>query len=156
MSAVDDEVLARLRRLEDAQAISQLFMEYRRTLDTRDFVAYSLLFAEDGEWVGNLGVARGPAEIKKMLDDTAGKGLGMAIEPGADYHLVANPDIHVDGDRATATSTWVFITRDPDDRPQVALMGHYDDVLVRTGAGWRFQRREAYCDVPAEYRPLDQ
>lgn len=149
MSADIATLAARLQRLEDIQEISALFMAYRRTLDERDFTAYSLLFAPDGEWVGNLGSAQGPAAIKQMLDDTAGQ--GFSIDPGVDFHLVANPDIHVDGDSATATSTWVFVTRTEEDRPTVSLMGHYSDVLTRTAEGWRFLRREAYCDVPAEH-----
>ena len=50
-----------------------------------------------------------------MLEDSVG--TAFAIEPGDDFHLVANPDIHVDGDRATASSAWVFVTRDGDDQP---------------------------------------
>jgi ketosteroid isomerase-like protein len=147
-------VEARLQRLEDIQEITTLFMAYRRTLDERDFTAYSELFTPAGEWVGNLGASKGPAAIKQMLDDTAGQ--GFSVDPGEDFHLVANPDIHVDGDRATASSTWVFVTRDGDDRPQVSLMGHYTDVLARTPDGWRFLRREAYCDVPREHLGVKQ
>ena len=104
---------ARLQRLEDIQEISALFMSYRRTLDEREFGTYAELFAPDGEWTGNLGSFTGPAAIKQMLEDSVG--TAFAIEPGDDFHLVANPDIHVDGDRATASSTWVFVTRDGDD-----------------------------------------
>ena len=145
---------ARLQKLEDIQEISALFMAYRRTLDEREFAVYAELFAPDGEWVGNLGSFKGPAAIKQMLDDSVGTAFGT--ESGDDFHLVANPDIHVDGDRATASSSWVFVTRDGDDRPQVALLGHYSDVLRRTPEGWRFARREAYCDVPAEHLGVRQ
>jgi ketosteroid isomerase-like protein len=144
----------RLRRLEDIQEITTLFMAYRRTLDQREFTAYSELFAPDGEWVGNLGSFKGPAAIKQMLEDSVGTAIG--IDPGEDFHLVANPDIHIDGDRATATSTWVFVARDGDDRPQVSLLGHYTDVLARTPGGWRFLRREAFCDVPREHLGVKQ
>ena len=106
---------ARLQRLEDIQEISTLFMSYRRTLDEREFGTYSELFAPDGEWTGNLGSYKGPAAIKKMLEDSVG--TAFAIDAGDDFHLVANPDIRVDGDRATASSTWVFVTRDGGDKP---------------------------------------
>jgi uncharacterized protein (TIGR02246 family) len=145
---------ARLQRLEDIQAIAALFMAYRRTLDEREFAAYAELFAPDGEWAGNLGSFKGPAAIKQMLDDSVGTAFG--IEPGEDFHLIANPDIHVDGDRATASSAWVFITRDGDDRPRLSLLGHYTDVLARTPGGWRFVRREAFCDVPREHLGVTQ
>jgi hypothetical protein len=145
---------ARLQRLEDIQEITSLFMSYRRTLDEREFATYAELFAPEGEWTGNLGSYTGPAAIKQMLEDSVG--TAFAVESGNDFHLVANPDIEVDGDRATASSTWVFVTRDGDDRPQVSLLGHYTDVLARTPEGWRFLRREAFCDIPAEHLGVRQ
>jgi uncharacterized protein (TIGR02246 family) len=141
---------SRLQRLEDTEAIRRLFMEYRRLLDRRDFAAYARLFAEDGEWLGNLGRAKGHAEIEQLLVRTLD---GWAGESSAHLHLVDNVVIDVDGDRATAQSTWVYITRDFSDNPVLSLIGHYEDVLTRTEAGWRFLRREAYLDFP--YEALD-
>ena len=154
MSGSHASLEARLQRLEDIQEITSLFMSYRRTLDEREFATYAELFAPDGEWTGNLGSYTGPAAIKQMLEDSVG--TAFAVESGNDFHLVANPDIEVDGDRATASSTWVFVTRDGDDRPQVSLLGHYTDVLARTPDGWRFLRREAFCDIPAEHLGVRQ
>jgi len=141
---------ARLRRLEDQDAIWRLFLDYRRQLDRRDFAAYARLFTDDGEWVGNLGRARGPAEIEQLLIRTLEHWSGEAT---AHLHLVDNAVVEVDGDRATAESTWVYITRDFRDNPVLSLIGHYRDVLTRTEAGWRFLRREAYLDFP--YEELD-
>ena len=154
MSGSHASLEARLQRLEDIQEITSLFMSYRRTLDEREFATYAELFAPDGEWTGNLGSYTGPAAIKQMLEDSVG--TAFAVESGNDFHLLANPDIEVDGDRATASSTWVFVTRDGDDRPQVSLLGHYTDVLARTPEGWRFLRREAFCDIPAEHLGVRQ
>ncbi len=135
----------RLRQLEDREAIWRLFMDYRRELDRRDFAAYSLLFADDGEWLGDLGCAKGPAEIRALLERT----LEVYEDDSTrTYHLVGNPEIDVSGDRATARSMWCFITRDESDRPTLSLVGHYEDELVRADGVWRFQRRVAYCDVP--------
>lgn len=150
MSAGDGTIEARLQRLEDREQIWRLFMDYRRHLDRRDFAAYSRLFTDDGEWLGGLGRAQGPAAIEALLERT------LEVYPDDStrtYHLVANPEIDVDGDRATAESTWCFLTRDDSDRPVLSLVGHYRDVLVRDGSGWKFQRREAYLDMP--YQPLD-
>jgi ketosteroid isomerase-like protein len=143
---------ARVRRLEDKDEIWRLFQEYRRQLDRRDFAAYSRLFADDGEWLGNLGTARGPAEIEQLLVRTL---AGWDGESSAHLHLVDNAVVDVDSDagRATAESTWVYITRDFSDNPVLSLIGHYRDVVVRTGEGWKFQRREAYLDFP--YEELD-
>ena len=57
---------------------------------------------------------------------------------------LANPS------RATAYSTWCYITRDDADRPTLSLLGHYDDVLTKDGDRWKFLRRVAYCDMPYE------
>jgi hypothetical protein len=68
-------------------------------------------------------------------------------------HLVANQVIDVDGDRASAESTWCYVTRDDADNPVLELVGHYRDRLARVEGGWLFVRREAYRDMP--YFALD-
>lgn len=136
---------ARLRRLEDREAIWHLMLAYRRELDRRDFAAYARLFTDDGEWAGNLGVARGHAEIEQLLIRTL---AGFDGPETAHLHLVDNAEIHVDGDTASAESHWVYVTRDGLGRPVLSLIGHYEDVIVRTPDGWRFKRRVAYCDFP--------
>ncbi len=143
----------RVRRLEDREQIWQLMLEYRRQLDRRDFAAYSRLFTDDGEWAGNLGIARGPAEIEQLLIRTLESWTG---EASSHLHLVDNAEIHVDGDTATAESTWVYITREGFGRPVLSLIGRYQDVIVRTGGGWRFKRRVAYCDFPYDELSLPE
>ena len=150
MSSETDGVQARLRRLEDREQIWQLLMDYRRHLDQRDFAAYAELFAEEGEWEGSLGHAKGPAAIEALLDEK------LEVYPddaSRTYHLITNPTIEVNGDRATAESTWCFITRDESDRAVVALLGHYRDVLTREDGGWKFLARRVFTDIP--FRPTD-
>jgi ketosteroid isomerase-like protein len=150
MPTDENTIEARLQRLEDREAIWNLMLEYRSQLDRRDFAAYSRLFTEDGEWLGNLGAAKGPAEIEQLLIRTL---EGWSGEENANLHLVDNARIDVRGDRATAESVWVYITHDEESRPVLSLIGHYDDEIVRTADGWRFKRRVAYCDFP--YQTLD-
>ena len=139
------EALERLQRLEDTQAVLNLFQDYRRHLDTRDLAAYAKLFTEDGVWSGNLGSATGPAAIEELLVNT----LEIHEHPRERHlHLVENPVVEVDGDTATATSNWVYITRDFSDNPVVSMIGSYRDVVVRTDAGWLFKRRDASLDFP--------
>jgi hypothetical protein len=59
-----------------------------------------------------------------------------------------NPVVDVDGDTATALSNWCFVTRSDKDAPVFEMLGHCVDELVRTSEGRKFQRREAYSDVP--------
>lgn len=145
-----DRLEARLRVLEDREAIWQLFQSYKHHLDQRDLKAYAALFTDDAVWVGNLGKATGPAEIEALLVRT------LEIYPSdreRTHHLVMNERIDVDGDAATAWSNWGYVTHGDGDAPRLEMLGHYVDTLARTPAGWRFQRREAYCDVP--YISLD-
>jgi ketosteroid isomerase-like protein len=151
MAHSDDSFAERLRRLEDAEQIRQLNLEYRRHLDARDLDGYGRLFAEDGEWLGGTGYGQGPAGITAMLKERL---PGNPAPPGAtSWHLVTESGIDVRGDRATGTVTWALIQRGDGDTPLMRLLGHYDDVYVREGGRWRYRRRIAYTDIP--YRKLD-
>jgi 3-phenylpropionate/cinnamic acid dioxygenase small subunit len=146
----DQTLLARIQRLEDLEEINRLFLEYRRHLDARDMHAYSQLFCEDGEWSGRTGSAVGPAQIQEMLEANLSPNPPA---PGAtSWHIVSNPTIELDGDRATAQVTWSLIRRGGDDEPVLTLLGHYDDVLAREHGRWRFKRRQAHIDIP--HHPL--
>src|SRR2546425_13218947 len=80
-----DSIAERLRRLEDAEQIRQLNLEYRRHLDARDLDAYGRLFAEHGEWLGGTGYGQGPAGITAMLKERlAGR---PPAPPPASRHL---------------------------------------------------------------------
>jgi uncharacterized protein (TIGR02246 family) len=137
---------ARLQALEDRDAIRALLAEYRRALDEKDFEAYADLFGDDGEFVTDGGTWRGREEILTMLADFQAAGA-LSMAAGDDRHLVANVEIEVDGDRARARSTWVYVTREGEG-PNLAMVGHYDDDLRRTATGWRFARRAAPRDIP--------
>lgn len=151
MAQSGDSFAGRLRRLEDAEQIRQLNLEYRRHLDARDLDAYGRLFAEDGEWLGGTGYGKGPAGITAMLKDRL---PGNPAPPGAtSWHLVTESGIDVHGDVATGTVTWALIQRGDGDTPVMRLLGHYDDVYVRERGRWRYRRRIAYTDIP--YRKLD-
>jgi len=144
-----DDVDARLGRLEDAEQIRRLTQEYRRLLDARDLDAYGRLFAEDGEWLGGTGYGQTPAGITAMLNERLP--ARNSDHPTA-WHLVTEPEIDLDGDRATGTVTWTWVGRGDADTPVMRLLGHYDDVYVREHGRWRYQRRIAHTDIP--HRPL--
>ena len=144
--ADESSLLARVARLEDLAEIQRLFYDYRRHLDARDLHAYSRLFCEDGEWSGRTGSAVGPDAIQAMLEANLSPNPPA---PGAtSWHIVSNPLIDLDGDRATASTTWALIRRGEGDAPALVLLGHYDDVLEREGGRWRFKRRRASIDIP--------
>jgi hypothetical protein len=149
--ADDESVLARLQRLEDLAEIERLFYDYRRHLDARDMYSYSRLFCEDGQWTGRTGSAVGPDAIQAMLE--ANLSPNPPAPAATSWHIVSNPVIDLDGDRATASTTWALIRRAAGDVPAVTLLGHYDDELAREHGRWRFRRRRAHVDIPDQ--PLE-
>jgi uncharacterized protein (TIGR02246 family) len=140
-----DQLTRRLQRLEDQDAIWRLFMTYRDHLDQRDFESYASLFTDDAVWIGNLGKCVGPEQIEDMLAKTLEV---FTSDHQRAHHLVLNPVIDVDGDSATARSTWAFVTRSETDAPVFSMLGTYYDQLRRTDDGWKFARRVAYSDIP--------
>jgi uncharacterized protein (TIGR02246 family) len=144
----DASVAARLQRLEDKEEIQKVLLDYGRHLDSRDFAAYSHLFAKDGEWVGGFGSVKGPAAIQAFME----KNIGTGPNRTNTYHLLSNFVIDVQGDTATAWSRWAFVTPGPDGKPVIAQGGRYDDTLVREDGRWKFKRRVASNDLP---RPAD-
>lgn len=130
-----------MQRIEDRMAIERLLLEYGRTLDNRDFAAYSKLFAANGEWKGALGAYRGPAAIQaameKLFTDAAAD-----IPKGKNFHVMSNFIIDIQGDRATARSMFIFYKMEGS-KPEAAVAGRYEDTLIREQGVWRFLQRTA-------------
>ncbi|HEY4277276.1 MAG TPA: nuclear transport factor 2 family protein [Conexibacter sp.] len=141
---------ARLRELEDREQINALFMEYRRMLDEKEFDGYAGLFAENGRFTTSDPAwnADGRDGIHAMVTGMVGSML--TVRAGDDFHIVGNVAIGpIEGDRASARSTWTYVVRGDDDNPLLVKIGHYEDELVREDGVWRFLHRHAPTDVPA-------
>jgi uncharacterized protein (TIGR02246 family) len=139
-----DSIEARVQRLEDLQAINQLFIDYGEHLDAGDFAAYAALFAIDGEvLLGPMGRASGRAEIEALMT----KALANSV--GSTFHIVSSPRISLDGDRATSTVMWSVASLAPDGLARISMVGHHVDDLVRTAEGWRFRRRRGVVNLPS-------
>jgi uncharacterized protein (TIGR02246 family) len=142
---VEDRGLApRVQLIEDTAAIERLLLEYGRTLDARDFQAYSRLFAKDGVWSGGMGTVQGPVAIQAFMEKAI-----PGPNSGHSFHLLSNFVIDVQGETATAWSRWQFVVPGPDGKPNVAQAGRYEDTLVREEGRWKFRRRVASNDIPA-------
>ncbi|HEY4333332.1 MAG TPA: nuclear transport factor 2 family protein [Ilumatobacteraceae bacterium] len=138
---------ARLQRLEDLDAIRQLFIDYGRHLDRCDFAAYAALFADDGEvLLGPLGRAQGPDAIRALMERT------LAGREGETYHVISSPVIELSGDTATSSVMWTVVARNSEGGTAVTMIGHHDDQLVRQRGQWRFARRRGFVDIPSTYR----
>ncbi len=137
----------RLRRLEDLEEIRSLLTAYGRLLDERDLAGYAALFAANGRWTGPyIGSAEGPAGIQALLEKNLSAVAGD--EPGGAHHVMSNMAIRVDGDTAAAWSRWTYIVPGDKRMPNLALSGHYDDVLTRENGRWKFKSRVVSGDLP--------
>jgi uncharacterized protein (TIGR02246 family) len=144
-----DSLAARVQELEDREEIRELLLAYGRALDSRDFIAFSELFAEEeGEWVGGLGAAKGRQAIFELMDKSIGHNRPRTGPPS--YHVFSNEHITVDGDHASATTKWIFVMQNDETSPRWVYLGHYDDTFVREDGRWRFLRRQAFTDIPAQ------
>ena len=146
-----ESIEARIARLEDLEEIRRLLLDYRRHLDGKDFRAYADLFAADGEFVAGPGGqihATGREAIFALVDGM--RGSLLTDVGGDDVHVAVNEVIELDGDRARVTSTWVYLVRAEGDVPEVSKIGHYNDVVTREDGRWKFLRREAPMDIPAQ------
>ncbi len=139
-------ITARVRTLEDAEAIRRLKARYAELVDARygksgprppeelaqlaDSIA--ALFAEDAVWDGGsgLGVCHGRDGIRARM-----------AEPTLLFsrHYFVNPQIEVDGDRARARWELLAPCTMRDGRP-AWMAGAEDDEYTRIGGIWLHQR----------------
>ena len=151
--AADDlaSLAKRVQVLEDREAIRALILAYGQAHDHRDYRTFSNLFASNGEWVGGLGSAKGPQAIFELMDKTIGH--NPLPNGSGTYHVMTNDQIKIDGDRASATTKWIYITPGQNTTPTLVFLGHYEDQFIRENGEWKFLRREAPADIPAPKAP---
>jgi uncharacterized protein (TIGR02246 family) len=146
--AVADDLAAlaaRVQILEDREAIRALILAYGQAHDHRDYRQFASLFAREGEWIGGLGAATGPDEIFALMDRTIGH--DPLPQGSGTFHVMTNDQIRIDGDHASATTKWLYITPADDASPKLTFLGHYDDRFVRENGEWKFLRRESFSDI---------
>jgi hypothetical protein len=138
----------RLQRLEDREEILRTLHQYSHALDFgKDAAEFADCFTDDGvwystiegKWAGTRGVR---LEGRAQLAAWHARNAGSRGEPGAfGKHMLVEPDIRLDGDRATVRS-YFHTLNETVDGPLPFSMGQYLDVMVRCPDGrWRFQER---------------
>jgi uncharacterized protein (TIGR02246 family) len=140
-------LMNRLEALEAREAIRALWAEYGRTLDARDFVAFSKLFARNAEFGSGPGAAKGPAAIGAFLEKAIG--TNYPDSKGKNFHLYFNESIEVHGDRATAVSKGGYVMATADNtKADFLLLAEYRDELVKEDGQWKFLRRQIAGQIP--------
>ena len=144
----DQQALAsRLDALEAREAIRALWAEYGRTLDARDFVAFSKLFARDAEFGGGAAPVKGPAAIGAFLEKAIG--TNYPDSKGKNFHLYFTESIDVRGDRATAVSKGGYVMATPDNtKADFLLLAEYRDELIKEDGQWKFLKRVIRGEIP--------
>ena len=122
----------RITRLEDIHEIGQLRARYCQALDDGRWEDLADTFTEDGAFVG-LTTARGRAEMLEFFPQLNSSTVTSW------WHFSSNETVELDGDTATGT-TWLLQPCVVDGESQIAA-GRYEDTMVRTAHGWRFQER---------------
>jgi hypothetical protein len=139
----DEGLAARVQALEAREAIRTLYAEYGRTLDARDFTAFSRLFAKDAEY----GSAKGPAAIGAFLEKAIG--TNYPDSKGKNYHLYFNESIDVQGDHATGVSKGGYVMATADNtKADFLLLAIYRDEYVKEDGQWKFKRRQTIGEIP--------
>lgn len=124
---------ARITRLEAIEAIKQLKALYCLYCD-RGYApdAIAALFTEDAVWDGGSGgKAAGRAAIREFFVAASGRFPYAA-------HLVTNPIIVVDGDRATGSWRMLMpcILKDGDGERSAMNCAEYDEIYRRVNGRW--------------------
>lgn len=124
---------------EDKLEVTELLYRYAELIDAGDFDGV-------GELLGRgsfMGVAGAPA-IAELFASTTRRFPEHGNTPRT-RHLVLNPIVDVDDERATARSTFVVVQHVPGGPVTVPLqpivVGRYADVFARDENGWYFTER---------------
>ena len=117
-----------------------MLVRYATGIDQRDWPLFRTCWTADVEAdYGHLGQFTGVDAITDVMTRSH-ESLGPS------YHRMTNFVIDVDGDQATARSYVhaVLMVSRVDPGRWIDVIGHYDDVFVRTAEGWRISRRTSH------------
>lgn len=118
---------------EDEDRIRRTIAEYSQRCDDGRFGEWSELFAEDGRFVVAGNATQGREPIRTMME--------AMLPPGSrGKHITSNTIIDLHGDRASASTDYLFV-RPSATGPVIVAAGRYHDRLVREGARWLFEER---------------
>jgi ketosteroid isomerase-like protein len=134
---------------DDKMAIQELSNVHVKYLDAHDVDAWANCWLPDGKFIATYGTFEGHEAIKEFIRGhiKAGK------EDGA-RHVLTNYVIDADGDdRATVYSLVVKIQVEKP--PFIIASGVYNDVVVRTPEGWKFESRQLDVD-PGVFAAAEQ
>ena len=138
-------------RAAERQEIAALTDRYIYGLDNQDADIYLSTVTPDAVITQVTGVARGSAEIRKMIDDLR-KERRAKMPDGTPQpprqHIVTNDYLEFAGpDRAKHRAYWLTVVG-MGGNYRVANMGRYEDELAKLNGKWLFSSRNIINAVP--------
>ncbi len=139
------ELEKRMTRMEDIEAIKQLKALYCEICDDdHNPDRITTIFVEDGIWeAGDFGKGQGHAAIRELFQ-------GFQKMISFSQHMVMNPIIKVDGDRAKGT--WYFLGPFTFGKTTAKWQAvRYEDDYVKVNGEWKYQHLRAQIRMAADY-----
>ena len=124
---------------DDIGDIGEVLVRYASGIDRRDWPLFRSCFTDDCRAdYGEIGTWHGAEAITTWMDQ-------VHAPFGHTLHRITNLDVRPasdgDADRAQARSYVDVMLVLPDESGAIRGAGFYDDVVVRTDAGWRIAER---------------
>jgi hypothetical protein len=122
---------------QDERAIAALLIAYGSAIDRRDWEKFRACFSDDCECdYGSFGKFHGASAVTQYMKQAH-------ADLGPTMHRITNIETWMHGAQAHARC-YVDALLMPVNAggPVHHGIGHYEDQLVRTGAGWRIARRQ--------------
>ena len=148
---MDKELVSRIQRIEDMEAIRKLKHEYCYACDDNYNVEIlKALFTADATWQAEgFGIFSGTEEIGNFFS-------GVSRQIVAAAHLVVNDIIHIDDNGLNATGVWrniqpATINDDAGDPQAMWLLARYDEKYIKLDGKWLFKELIASIQFSASY-----
>ncbi|NQT48646.1 MAG: nuclear transport factor 2 family protein [Chloroflexi bacterium] len=132
----EQDMEARLQKLEAIQEITNLESQYAFAADTRQVDIYVNLFTEDGvidlRPYGERIMGR---EAIRRFREASPEKVAFSV------HYLHNPHIVVDGNRAWGRFYWLAALNWAATNEAVWSSGYYEDKFVKTDEGWKIKEK---------------
>ena len=145
MSSIE-ELEARIKTLEDIEAIRILKGKFAYYADTKNWQAFMNYVVDDAVWAfGSFGHYEGKEEILRFTRDIIFEKYSYML------HHFYDVTIEVKGD--TATGIWYFLVPATNAKEGRAewLGGMYQEMYVKVDGEWKFKRVDADMQIVAPY-----